>query len=250
MRFFLPVLIFLIGWGAGIIVNYLADMLPRRRKLSAPYCLHCGLPYSSLWNYSLWPKRCPHCGHRRGMRVRLVELLVSGTALWLWYQPRDDLPFHLGFSLLAYFAVVLVIDIEHRLILHPVSLVGGFLGLGIGIYLHGAWTTLLGGVGGFVIMLALYYFGDVVARLIAKRRGLVLNEVALGFGDVNLAGVIGLLLGWPGVIAGLFLAIMVGGLVSFLYLLFMLATKRYKTFAAVPYAPFLIFGVIYLLYLR
>jgi len=92
------------------------------------------------------------------------------------------------------------------------------LGLGLGVWQHGLLDTLLGGAAGFGTMFALYLLGDSFARWIARRRGEALDEVALGFGDVNLLGVIGLILGWPGIVAGLVLGILIAGLVSFLYL--------------------------------
>ena len=53
-------------------------------------------------------------------------------------------------------------------------------------------------------MLALYYSGFVYLRISRKLRGKEPGETeALGFGDVNLSGIIGLLLGWPGILLGL-----------------------------------------------
>jgi len=149
---------------------------------------------------------------------------------------------------LVYLAIVAVIDIEHRLILHPVSIVGAGLGLLIGIWLRGWSQTLIGGAAGFGMMLLLYYLGDWFARWLARKRGQDLEEVALGFGDVNLAGVLGLMLGWPGIVAGLLLAILLGGAVSLLIIASQVITRRYTPFTAIPYAPFLILGFIILLY--
>jgi len=150
---------------------------------------------------------------------------------------------------MVYFALVAVIDIEHRLILHPVSLVGAVLGAISGTVLHGFLPTLLGGAAGFAIMLVLYLLGVVFLKWVSRRRGEPVDEVALGFGDVNLGGINGLLLGWPGIIAGLFLAILIGGLISGLYLVYQLVRRRYRAFAALPYGPFLILSVLYLVYL-
>ena len=74
--------------------------------------------------------------------------------------------------------------------------------------------------------------------------------MALGFGDVNLAGVLGLLLGWPGIVLGLLLAILIGGVVSLVYLVVMAVLRRYHTFMAIPYGPFLIISAILLLYFQ
>jgi leader peptidase (prepilin peptidase)/N-methyltransferase len=72
--------------------------------------------------------------------------------------------------------------------------------------------------------------------------------VALGFGDVNLAGVIGLMLGWPLIVFGLLFAILLGGAFSLLFVVFMMSRKKYEAFSAIPYAPFLVLSVIYVFY--
>jgi prepilin signal peptidase PulO-like enzyme (type II secretory pathway) len=148
-----------------------------------------------------------------------------------------------------------VIDLEHRVILHPVSLVGAMLGLGVGIFLrgqqsilHGITSTLLGGLAGFGIMLLFYFIGILFVKQMSKKRGMPSDEVALGFGDVNLAGILGLLLGWLKIFACLFFAVVAGGLVSLIVVVGMLVARKYKAFTAIPYAPFLILSAAYFLF--
>jgi len=57
------------------------------------------------------------------------------------------------------------------------------------------------------------------------------------------------MLGWPLILPGLLLAIFIGGLVSFFYMLVMLIVRRYHLFAALPYSPFLIIGAFVFLFL-
>ena len=142
----------------------------------------------------------------------------------------------------------MITDIEYRLILQPVSIFGAVVTLLIGIKLHGWLATLIGGAAGFVIMLFLYYLGELFARWVSKRRGQEIEEVALGFGDVNLSAVLGLLLGWPGITAGLILAIFLAGIFSGFYLLVAKLGKRYQQYTAIPYAPFLIIGSLLLIF--
>jgi prepilin signal peptidase PulO-like enzyme (type II secretory pathway) len=156
----------------------------------------------------------------------------------------------LSLLLLTYFGIVTVIDLEHRLILHPVSLVGALLGFAIGVGLHGLRSTLLGGAAGYGIMLLLYFLGIVFIRFITRWRAQEIDEVALGFGDVNLGGVIGLILGWPGIIAGLLLAILLGGFTSLLYLLAMALRRKYRPDLVLPYGPFMVISTVWLLFFR
>lgn len=240
------------GWLFGGLVNYLADVLPRRRKLVQPFCLQCGGGFRGI-AFWLWPGRCSSCGVGRGVRTWLVFIGGLAAAAFLWLDPSLRLPFWLNILVWAYFGLVIVIDIEHRLILHVTSLVGAVLGLAVGIWLHGPVPTVLGGVAGFVFMLGMHMLGNLFVRFMARRRkqqgesGEPIED-ALGFGDVTLAGVIGLMLGWPGIIAGLVLTILLGGAVSLVVLLTAILTRRYQAFAAIPYGPFLALATLFLLY--
>jgi leader peptidase (prepilin peptidase) / N-methyltransferase len=240
------VIVALLGVSLGILVNYLADVLPYSRRLSSPVCKQCGkcIP---LKDY-IFGIGCSCYSKKLSWRYWLVILIGATGSLWLWSYPSTRMEYWVGVLLLFYLGVVALIDIETRLILHPVSIVGIPIGLGIGIWLHGFIPTLIGGAAGFFIMLLLYYLGDLFARFMARRRGTTLDEVALGFGDVNLSGILGLILGWPGIVAGLVLAIFLGGVVSLILIIFQVITRRYQPFTAIPYAPFLILGTVLLLY--
>lgn len=240
-------LITFLGWTSGKLINYLADVLPSTRRISSVFCQYCrqAQPIESYINLSY---RCPSCGAPYPRRTWFVDLSAVIITLWLWITPPAKLGFWISWLLCVYLGIVIVIDIEYRLILHPVSLVGAFLGAVIGIWKHGLWLTLLGGMGGFAMMLALHFLGELVAGWIAKHRGVDQTEVALGFGDVNLAGIIGLLLGWPGIIAGLVLTIILGGVVGLIYMCWQILRRRYKPFSAIPYGPFMILSVVILLF--
>ncbi len=112
------------------------------------------------------------------------------------------------------------------------------------------FESLLGGVVGFGIMWLIYQLGVLIIKLVNRRRGQPVNDVALGFGDVNLSGVLGLMLGFPLILVGLVVAVLVGGLVSLVYILFMLVTRRYQAFAALPYGPFLVLGAALIVYFQ
>ncbi len=162
----------------------------------------------------------------------------------------------LGMALLTYFAVVFVIDIEHRLILHPTSIVGALLGLFIGLWINGVVPTLLGGLAGFAIMLTLYYLGVLFSKFRARRlkaQGLETDdEEALGAGDVILSGILGFVLGWPFIWFGLLLGILLGGMIGIVLILVLVISQRYRKQALMvfmPYGPFFIASAFFILFL-
>ena len=244
----------LLGWLAALLVNYLSDVLPATRKLRIPVCSQCDTKYT--WTDYLLLRGCSACRQARGTRTWLTQLFGVGLSLKIWFSPPTKLGYWLGLILLIYLAIVLIIDLEHRLILHPVSIAGAILALGLGTLQWGLINTLLGGVFGFGIMYAFYGLGVLFTKMRAKKmqtQGMEADdEVALGFGDVNLAGVLGLLLGWPVIWFGLLLGILGGGLISLLLVVFVLIKQRYQEntlMIFIPYGPYFILSAFILLYL-
>jgi len=165
---------------------------------------------------------------------------------------------------LIYFGIITVIDLEHRLILHPTSLFGAVLGLIVGTSIHGqidgllagAGKSLLGGLFGFVIMFLLYQFGTLIARIRTRKMQAAGQaddeEEALGGGDVYLAGVLGLMLGWPYIWNALLLGVLLGGLFSIIFIAALVLRRRYSSEALmtfIPYGPYFIISAFYLLFL-
>jgi leader peptidase (prepilin peptidase)/N-methyltransferase len=242
-------LVVLLGLVVGGLVNILADSLPRRRQPTLPYCLACTAPrpFSAWFGLGAllgraW--RCPYCDTQRGWRAPVVEVATGLGTLWLYLRDPNPRSFWSGMIIASLFLLIFIIDLEHRLILHIVSVPSAVIVGVIGILdpAQGWLKTVLGGVAGYGLVLVLYFLGGVFGALIAKRRGSPLEEVAFGFGDVMLAGVIGFAVGWPGVVVALFLGILAAGEYSLAYILSMLVRRRYQALQPIPYGPFLICG--------
>jgi leader peptidase (prepilin peptidase) / N-methyltransferase len=241
--------IIIVGFLSGLVVNYLADVLPFTRRLAKPICYHCHTEQTIKEFLDL--RRCHNCQSPRSLRFWMVMVFYIIYAILFYYFPSSRLNYGVGLILIVYFGVVAVIDIEHRVVLDQVSLAGAALGFAIGFWLHGLLPTLFGGISGFGITFILYYLGIYYSRWIAHRRGIDEDEItALGFGDVNISGVLGLLLGFPGILAGLLYAIIIAGMFSLVYIVSVIVHRRWQPFLAIPYAPFLVLGAGVLLYLR
>ncbi len=243
VQFFLALLS---GLFSGLFVNYLADVLPRNRRLTRPVCLGCG--QNREWIDFLTGKHCKFCGRNNSIRFWTVIVIAIILAGLVWFFPVGDLPFWASMVLLIIFSVMIVTDIEFRVILEQVSVAGYILAFLGGWFLHGLNKTILGGISGFLLFLALYYFGRLFARRLSRNREEPVDEEALGFGDVHLAGVVGFLTGFPFNLTAMLLAIILGGIVSMIFILVTLVRKNYQAFMAIPYGPFIIIGGIAALY--
>jgi prepilin signal peptidase PulO-like enzyme (type II secretory pathway) len=174
----------------------------------------------------------------------IVELVGILGMVVLYLRAATPSALLVGASVAFVFLLITIIDLEHRLILHSVVFPAAIV-LGLMQALdpsRGVVKTLLGGLAGAGSFFVLYLLGEVFARLLARARGRSLDEVAFGFGDVTLAGLIGLIVGWPAVVLALLVGILTAGLFSLGYLLVMLARRRYTAFTPIPYGPFLILG--------
>lgn len=240
------------GWVGGWIVNYLADVLPHTRRFSRPTCPHCNTIYP--WQDTLLFRACCSCGNRRTLRTWIVQLFLTVFSVYMWVSPPARLGFALGWLLLLYFTMDFVIDLEHRLILHPTSIFGAFLGLGVGFLRQGLSSTLIGGAVGFGMVFLFYLFGVLFTKIRARRlqsAGLEADdEEAFGAGDVILATIIGFILGWPLTWFGILFGVLLGGVISILIMLILFLSRRFQSWMVfIPFGPFFITSTFLIVYL-
>ena len=238
----------LLGWITGMCINYLADVMPTDRSLMDLSCPNCKTRQPII-RYWFWLSRCFNCGAQRSIRTWIVALVFTLASIWLVLRPPAGLSYFFWLIILLYLGLVWVIDQEHRLILNTTSVVGVIIALVAGSLRIGLPATLVGGLVGFTLMLGLYLFGIIFARLVGRVRGTALHEAAMGFGDVLLGLIIGLLVGWPSIFQSLLVTIISAGVFSLVLILLLLVQHRYHIGTAFPYGPFMILGAIYVLFL-
>lgn len=224
-------LIFLIiGIIAGGVINVLADDLPERDKPRKPHCPRCGHRYGPGGWLALSRRitvgKCPDCGLAVRTRALVVEIItgILFAILPLFIEPLGDLVIYSFY--IAVLILVIVIDIEHRLILHVVTFLATIIALIASTPLsdNSILLSVAGAIAGF-----LFFF---VVFLVGQR---FFGPGALGFGDVTLSMTMGAMLGFQRVFFALIFGIFLAGMWGILALL----SGRMKLRSYFAYGSFL-----------
>ncbi len=216
----------------------------------------------------LFGKRESPSGIRLNWRYPLTELMTMGLMLLTYHAVVTSehlsgigiIQLMIWLTYMVFFTTIIVIDIEHKLILFVVIIPFGGLALfdallttaiGDGFYLPELRDALIGGVSGFAVFFFLYNGGFLFTYIMGMLRGEKINEVAFGYGDVLMATVSGLVLGWQVLIFAMFVTVFLGAFGAILYLVSRrLLGQEYSAFTAIPYGPYIVIGTISLLLYR
>lgn len=235
----LPVLAGLLGLLVGSFLNVVIWRVPRGESVVRPRsaCPACGEPIQARDNvpvvsWLLLGGRARCCGARIAVRYPMVEATtaVAFAAVAVWLGLPWALP---AFLYLAAISIALaLIDVDvHRLpdvIVLPSYLVGAAL-LGLAsLAEHDPGALVRAGLGALA-MLALYFLL------------VLIYPAGMGLGDVKLAGVLGMYLGWLGwgpLVVGAFLGFGLGGLVGGGLMLAGRAGRK----TMIPFGPFMLAG--------
>jgi leader peptidase (prepilin peptidase)/N-methyltransferase len=248
----LIVLSAVVGLLAGAVLTSIVERVPAKLAVlrPAPRCPGCAAPLGlsetiPVVSWLALRGRCRHCARRIGPVYPVVEALTA--ALFVGVTLRFGVqPIVLAYWLLAGTLVaVSAIDIEHHIvpnrILYPV--LGVSIPLLVGISLgEGTPRALVGAAVGGVVAFAIFF----VIHLIQPQ--------GMGFGDVRLAGVIGVYLGWLGVgdvargLDFVALGLVLGFVLAAVGGLGLMALGRAGRKSRVAFAPFLAVGAMVVVY--
>lgn len=234
-------LCFLLGLLIGSFLNVVIWRLPRGESLSHPgsHCPGCGhavRPYDNVpvVSWLLLRGRCRDCGARISPRYPLVELLTGvlfGVMAWE-FGATWELPAYL--YLVAVGVALAFIDLDTRRLPNALTLpsyVVGLVLLAVPAVLDSRPDDLVRAVLGAVALFGFYF-------LLA-----LIYPAGMGFGDVKLAGVLGLylgFLGWDAVIVGGFAGFLIGAVVG----VGLMVAGRARRRTAVPFGPSMLAGTL------
>jgi leader peptidase (prepilin peptidase) / N-methyltransferase len=231
----------LLGVLVGSFLNVVVWRVPRGESVAhppsaCPSCGHSIRPRDNVpvLSWLLLRGRCRDCGTRISARYPLVELATAvlfGLTAWrlglVW-----ELPAYLYLAAIAVALTLIDLDVRRlpNAIVLPSYVVGAALLL-LPAVAAGEWDAYLRALLGALALFALYF-----ALAFAYPAG-------MGFGDVKLAGVLGLYLGWLGwgeLAVGAFLGFLLGGAWG----VALLVARRASRKSAIPFGPFMLGGAL------
>ena len=253
VSFFFIFAVFILGLFIGSFLNVLIDRLPRGEKITGrSYCESCKKTLTwkdlvPLLSFIYLKGKCRYCSARFSYQYPILEFM-TGLMFVATYTLTGGI-FNFQFSIfneiinhnssiinLFYYLfivscliVIFFADLRYGIIpdkiLFPAILVTSIFYLFSSPVAPVIFNHLSSAIGTFLFFLFIY--------LITKAKG-------MGFGDVKLAFVIGLILGFPGTILALYIAFLTGGFVGFILILW----KKVRLNLAVPFGPFLVVGTL------
>ena len=228
-------IIFLIGLGFGSFASVIIHRLHSKEggifwgRSTCPLCRHVlsAIDLIPLFGCLINKLKCRYCAKPISLRYPILELVMGSFFLLTAALTGFDNSLLLVYYLLLTFVFVTLsfydiifqeipdeISIPTVIIVGLVSLFG---------HLHNPTSLLIG------ILVPVVFFGALFLGSGGKW---------LGGGDVRIGAIMGLLLGWPNIITGLFLGYLLGSI----YSLFGLLSGKLNRKSPIPFGPFLFLG--------
>ncbi len=225
----------LLGVAVGSFLNVCIDRLPANESLISPpsRCAACQKRLSVIelvpvFSY-LWLRgRCRNCRAAIPGRILWVEVSAGAVFAFLYWNYGLSAELAVVAFYFCLLLVLMVIDLEYHLILNKIVYPSAVIALLLSIFLAelevvpSIASAAAGGGIGLVIFLLI----------------LVVSRGGMGWGDVKMVALIGIVLGYPLLFVALLLAVISGGLIA--AILMILKAKSRKQ--GIPFGPFLSLG--------
>ncbi|MBK9975749.1 MAG: prepilin peptidase [Planctomycetes bacterium] len=265
----------LIGAMMGSFLNVVIYRLPRNclsiNKPSRSFCPACKTQLKArdnvpIFGWFLLGGKCRYCGAKFSIRYALVELLVAllfGFAAWKVLYAEGIQTTHLAaWITLAHVLLMITVLVPWALIdldLHYIPDGLTFLPLALFVPLSANASTYQWGVAGFnplmfglqaqwldsmlsafttgIAAMAFLWLMGRMGNLLFRKQAQKVGGDSMGWADVKIMLMLGVMLGWPKMIAAFFVAIALGALVGTI-------ARVLRGTLGVPFGPFLAIGAL------
>ncbi len=230
----LSYILFIFGLFLGSFLALLGWRLPKRKAViwGRSRCDGCGRTLAwyelvPVLSYVWFGGKCRRCRRALSILYPASEIVCGAGLMYLYQTFGPSLPFLFGALIFCAFLVLAVADILYQILPDGAVIVSGAATLGLLVSLQTPWPVIVLHL--IVGACAASFFAALWA--ITRGRG-------MGFGDVKLAFVLGLLLGYPTIIVGLYVAFLTGAAVGVILII----TRQLKLKSKIAFGPFLLLG--------
>jgi prepilin signal peptidase PulO-like enzyme (type II secretory pathway) len=261
---FLKIILFVFGLCLGSFINALQYRIQIGKKNTdrsyCPKCKHQLAWYDNipLLSWIMLGARCRYCHKPISIQYPLIELGVGlifvGVGLKTGFiQMANDYILGINnfsfisfvsFLLLAVISTCLILtalhDAKTKYVLSPIVYTTAFLALcWLVVNYLGSWT--IAELGNYLLsnISAMIFFGLIFFLIYFVSRG-----KWMGAGDIEIAAMIGLFLGWPNSLVAFYFAFIIGAVFGLVKIL----AKKARMKSEIPFGPFLIAGTFFALF--
>lgn len=222
--------LFLLGLCVGSFLNVLIYRFPRSLSIAGrsvcPKCRKRIRWYDNVpvVSYFILQKKCRSCHSPISARYPMVELLTGALFLLVYYSSSNSLWLMVyGLWLVGALVVIFFVDLKHQIIPDQVIVATMIVSLAYRFFTSSQ------------LLITNYFPAFIAAGLFFLLLHFITKGRGMGFGDVKLAFLMGLVLGFPNIILALYLAFLTGAIVGVILIL-----GRKKRFGQhIPFGPFL-----------
>lgn len=234
MQVFISIYIFLIAVCLGSFLNVCIYRIPKGESIAYPpsHCGSCGahlkpLDLIPIISYIFLKGKCRYCGEKISIRYPLIEL-ITGLFITAVYIEYGLTIVFIKYSILILFLMVIgMIDLDTTDVYFKTTLPGIIIGTAFLIY------TYFSGQGAVPYISGALLGGGIIALIILITRG-------MGWGDMEIALMCGLFLGFKLTVFMMFASFVLGGSIAALLIIFKLKSRK----DYIPFGPFLALGAV------
>lgn len=233
MDIFYGVMVLILGLIVGSFLNVCIYRVPRGESIAFPpsHCAACSTP---IKKYDLVPVisfiflggRCRYCRDKISFQYPITELITGAVYIILFLTFGLSIEFVFYIILTSILILTSIIDLKTGYIYEYISFIG--IGFGIAFVVYKYFT-----LGEFLP----YIIGGVVVALILSIFAIF---GGMGWGDVEIAFMCGLYLGFSSSLLMLFLSIIIGGIIGIIILI--LRKNKGKEDNTMPFGPCIALG--------
>lgn len=223
------VIIAIFGLCMGSFLNVCIHRIPKKQSISYPpsSCTSCGGKITPLYllpiiGYILAKGKCVSCKEKISIQYPSVELTGAAIAILIYSFTTTYIDALFYYNFFMVLLAITIIDFKTMTIPNEFIIYLILCSIPYLIFIKGYVNILVAlGLGTFFLAIA------------------VLSKGGMGGGDVKLAFVLGLYLGFPQSILAVFLSFILGGIAGLILLLKGVGRKE-----AIPFGPYLALGAV------